>query len=236
MTTVIHMPASIVVVDDHAIVRWALRNLLQLQSGWKVVGEAASGQAGIGLVEELQPDVVVLDLSLPEMNGVAAIRPIREAAGGTRVIVLTMHDSENLIEDAIRAGACGYVLKSDLEQELINGVTALLNGQTYFNSPTACAVYHRLCGEHKLDAGRQVTELLSVRENEILKLLASGCTNKQAAVRLQLSVRTIENHRARIMHKLEVHSYGDLLRLAMGMQLIEPRSPELTAHDAHHDS
>lgn len=138
------------------------------------------------------------------------------------MLVLTMHESENLVEDAIRAGAAGYILKSDADEELVSAIGKLLDGRTHFSSPIVRTVYHRLCGEEKTDANTRLAAILSRRELEILCLLSEGNNNRQVAEQLHLSVRTVENHRARMMHKLGVRSFGDLLRLAMRAQLIQP--------------
>jgi len=222
MTAVVDKSVSVLIVDDHPLVRRALRCVIESQPNWRVAGEAASGREGIAKALELQPDIMVLDLGLPEVNGVQAMQSILQAAPATRVLVLTLYEAENLVEDAIRAGAAGYVLKSDLEEELIAGIVALIEAKTYFNSPTARIVYHRIRAEERRAVEKLQVEHLSEREREILALLSQGNSNRQVAARLKISLRTVENHRSHIMNKLDVHSYGDLLRLAIRIDLVEP--------------
>lgn len=151
-----------------------------------------------------------------------AIRPIRLAAPRTKVLVFSMFDVENLIEEAISAGAVGYVLKTNAATDLIEAITAALSDRTYFGSPTAKAVWQRHIDEKKREAEKLVEAALSAREIEILQLLGNGKTNDEVASRLNLSVRTVENHRARMMRKLQVNSFGDLLLLAIRAGLVKP--------------
>jgi DNA-binding NarL/FixJ family response regulator len=187
-----------------------------------VVGEAGGCREAIEKAGELQPDVVILDLSMPEMSGETAIRPILLAAPRTKVVVFTMFDVENLIEGAIRAGAVGYVLKTNASADLIEAIAAALGDRTYFGSPTSKAVWQRHVDEKKIEAEKLVEAVLSTREKEILRLLGNGDTNNEVASRLDLSVRTVENHRARMMRKLRVNSFGDLLHLAIRAGLVKP--------------
>ena len=214
-------PPSILIVDDHPVIRRGLRHLLESECRWKVAGEAAGGREAIEKARELQPDVVILDLSMAE-DGQSAIRPIVLAARRTRVLIFSVFDAENLIEEAIQAGAVGYVLKSNASEDLIAAILAALSGGTFFGSPTSKAVWQRHIDEKRKEAEKLVETVLSAREKEILRLLGNGDTNDEVASRLNLSVRTVENHRARMMRRLRVNSFADLLHLAIRAGFVKP--------------
>jgi DNA-binding NarL/FixJ family response regulator len=213
--------SKILVVDDHAVVRHGLRALLGAQPGWSVVGEAGSGREALQKVRELRPDVAVLDIALPELNGLDTTRLILDEAPQTKVLIFTMHNADEFIEHAVDAGARGYVLKSEASDEIVRGVAAVLDGRTFFTSAVSDLILQRLRhGKKKIH--REETRAITLREREIIQLLAEGHSNKQVAGRLGLSVRTVENHRARIMQKLRLHSFSDLVRHAIRNNIIAP--------------
>lgn len=210
-------PISIIVADEHVVIRKGLRSLLEERRGWKVVAEAANGREAVEKAARLRPDVVILDLSMPEMNGLDATPLIRRAVPHAQVLILTMHNTEELIEKTLKAGARGYVLKSDAERDLITALEAVLDNRTFFTPAIS-----ESAGEYaRHGKGLPVTQSLSPRERQIIQLLAEGKSNKEVAVSLGISVRTAENHRARIMRKLQLRTLSDLVRHAIRNKIIE---------------
>lgn len=214
-------PISILIVDDHAVVRRGLRALLETLPTSSVCGEASNGNQAVEKAAHLQPDVVILDISMPELNGVAAIARIHEVAPKSRVLVLTMHNSEELIQSCLRAGAQGYLLKSDAERDLISAVEALVKGKTFFTQAATGLVLESLRGRQNESNGLTFNRLTN-REKEITQLLVEGWSNKEVGGKLGIGSRTVESHRARIMHKLKLDSFGDLVRYAIRIKMIEP--------------
>jgi DNA-binding NarL/FixJ family response regulator len=214
------MPLRILVVDDHAVVRRGVRSLLESQEGWQVCGEATTGRDAVEQSRKLRPDVVVMDLSLPELNGLEATRQILKDAPETEVLVLTMHHSEQLARDVLQAGARGYVLKSDADENLITAVDRLRQHKPFLTSTITEFVlddYVRRGDATPGDLGS-----LTSREREIIQLLAEGQSNKEAATTLDISVKTIEAHRANIMRKLHLRSVSDLVRYAIRNKIVQP--------------
>ena len=209
----------ILLVDDHAVVRRGVRSLLESQEGWEVCGEATTGRDAIEQSRRLRPDVVVMDLSLPELNGLDATRQILKDAPDTEVLVLTMHHSEELARDALQAGARGYVLKSDADENLIAAVENLRRHKPFLTSTVTEFVL-----DDYLRPGDGMQEDLNVtaREREIIQLVAEGHSNKEAAATLGISVKTIEAHRANIMRKLRLRSVSDLVRYAIRNKIVQP--------------
>jgi DNA-binding NarL/FixJ family response regulator len=208
----------ILIADDHELVRRGLAMTLADEPGWSLVAEAANGREAVKLVEQLEPDIAILDLTMPEMNGLEATRQILAARPNTRVIILTMHESEQLVREVLDAGAKGYVLKSDAGRTLVQAVEALMDGRPFFTSTIAQMVvdgYLRGRG-----AGAAVGSLLSGREREIVQLLAEGKSNKEVARVLGISVKTAETHRSNIMHKMQFASLADLVRYAVRNKLV----------------
>ena len=215
------MPLRILVVDDHAVVRRGVRSLLESREGWEICGEATTGRDAVELSRRLRPDVVVMDLSLPELNGLDATRQILKEAPETEVLVLTMHHSEELARDVLQAGARGYVLKSDADENLIAAVDSLRQHRPFLTSTVT---------EFMLDdyvrrgdvADDFATVAVTAREREIIQLVAEGQSNKEAASTLGISVKTIEAHRANIMRKLRLRSVSDLVRYAIRNKIVQP--------------
>lgn len=215
------MPLRILVVDDHAVVRRGVRSLLESQEGWEVCGEATTGRDAVEQSRRLRPDVVVMDLSLPELNGLDATRQILKDAPDTEVLVLTMHHSEELARDALQAGARGYVLKSDADENLIAAVDSLRQHKPFLTSAVTEFVLddyiRRGDGQDDL-----ASSTVTAREREIIQLVAEGQSNKEAASTLGISVKTIESHRANIMRKLRLRSVSDLVRYAIRNKIVQP--------------
>ena len=211
--------ARIVIADDHEIVRRGLVATLADVGHWTVVAQAGNGRDAVELVTTHKPDIAVLDLSMPELNGLDATRRILAARPETCVLILTAHESEQLVREVLAAGARGYVLKSDAGRILVRAVEALLEGQTFFTSKVA-----RLVLEGYLRGGGETQEsahILSVREREIVQLLAEGASNKDVARALGISVKTAETHRSNIMRKMQFASLSDLVKYAVRNKIIE---------------
>lgn len=209
--------ARILLADDHEIVRHGLRRLLESQAGWEICGEAASGPEAVEKVRQVKPDIVILDYSMPGLNGAEAARQILALAPQTEVLILTMHDSEQLLREVLGLGVRGYVLKSDAMSEMVAAVNALLEHQRFL-SPAASglAVDGFLRGTEPEPADR-----LTPREREIVRLLAGGKSNKEVASQLDISVKTVEAHRANIMHKLNLSAFSDLVHYAIRNKIVE---------------
>jgi len=212
--------ASIVIADDHEMVRRGLVATLADVDRWTVVAQADNGREAAELVATHKPDIAILDLSMPELNGLDATRRILAARPETCVLILTAHESEQLVREVLSAGARGYVLKSDAGRVLVRAVEALLEGQTFFTSKVA-----RLVLEGYLRGGGAATQetapALSGREREIVQLLAEGASNKDVARALGISVKTAETHRSNIMRKMQFGSLSELVKYAVRNKIIE---------------
>jgi DNA-binding NarL/FixJ family response regulator len=214
-------PVRILIADDHELVRRGLVAELSQMPGWEVAAEAANGQQAVTLAQRLKPDLIVLDLSMPELNGLAATRRILEADPAARILILTAHESEQLVREVLDAGALGYVLKSDAGRVLVTALQSLLVGAPFFTSKVARAVLDGYLGRSPAPelAGASV---LSAREQEIVQLLAEGKSNKDVARALGISVKTAETHRSNIMRKTGLGSLAELVRFAVRNKIIEP--------------
>ena len=213
---------SILIADDHAVVRRGLRALLETQSNWKVVGEASNGREAVEKAAELNPQVVILDVGMPKLNGLDAATLIFKANPKTRILMLTMHAAEALIQRTLQAGASGYVLKSDAERDLITAVEAILRNKMFFTEAASSVVLEHMRAGHKKKALAPDGDRLSVREREVVQLLAEGKSNKEIGASLNISKRTVDHHRARIMGKLHVQSVGELVLYAVRNKIVEP--------------
>jgi DNA-binding NarL/FixJ family response regulator len=215
-------PVRILIADDHEVVRKGLRAILEAQPGWMVSRESSTGREAVEAALSEKPDIIIMDVNMPELNGLDATRQIVKANPAAQVIVLSAHDSENLIRQMLSSGARGYVLKSDAGQDLVAAVEALLQRRIFFTSTVSEVVL----GDY-VDGGAGTVRLpdspagrLSAREREIVQLLAEGRTNKEIAGRLNLSVKTVETHRRNVMSKLDCHSLSDLVRFAIQNEII----------------
>jgi DNA-binding NarL/FixJ family response regulator len=214
------MPVRILIADDHQVVRTGLRALLESKSGWQVCAEAANGREAVEKAGQLKPDVAVLDIGMPLLNGVEATRQIRKLCPHTEVLILTMHDSEVLVQEVLEAGATGYILKDDADRNLVAAVDALRRHKPYLSSRVSEAASSAV-GSDASSLGRPSRSRLTPREREILQLLAEGKSNKEVADLLGISVKTAETHRANIMLKLDFHSITELVRYAVRNKIIQ---------------
>ncbi len=212
--------ARILIADDHELFRRGVAAELTQVNGWSVAAEAQNGKDAVALAAELNPDIVILDLTMPELNGLEAARRIIAATPAARVLILTAHESEQLVREVLSAGAQGYVLKSDAGRTLVAAVRALLDGRPFFTSNVARMVLDGYLRGASPDTGALRT--LSPREREIVQLLAEGGSNKDVAKALKISTKTVETHRSNIMRKMGFGSLAELVRYAIRNRIIEP--------------
>jgi DNA-binding NarL/FixJ family response regulator len=205
-------PVRILIADDHDLVRQGVRAVLEEQEGWTVCCEANTGREAVSQTLELRPDVVVLDASMPELNGVEAARQIRRVLR-VKIIILTMHDSDQLTTEVLEIGAQGYVLKSDAGRMLVDAVRAVLDGKLFIRGVSGPVDRRQVFGERVDNTGEP--QRLTPREREVLQLLTEGKSNKEVATSLGITVKTAETHRAHIMAKLKTHSIAELVRYAI---------------------
>jgi DNA-binding NarL/FixJ family response regulator len=207
-------PLRLLIADDHTLVRQGLRRILEGQQGWEVVAETGDGREAVRLAAELRPDVVLLDIAMPHLNGVEAMQQIERRVPGVRVLVLSMYSDEAYVTRAIRAGASGYLLKDSADTDLIKGITAVAQGKSFF-SPAAARV---IVDNYARPAATGVADRfdsLSEREREVFQLVAEGYSNKEVAELLHISPATVETHRAHVMEKLDLHSTAELVLCAV---------------------
>jgi len=207
---------TILLADDHSVVRQGFRRILESQGDMQIVGEAGNGREAIEQATKLGPDVVVMDVAMPELNGIEATRRLTEHSPRTRVLALSMHKDAVYVREILRAGARGYLLKDAIDADLLAAVRSVARGEAYLSPAIADAVL--------TDYRQHVTDpidLLTSREREVLQLIAEGKTNKEIATALTLSVYTVDAHRGRIMEKLNLHSTGELVRFAIRKGLID---------------
>jgi DNA-binding NarL/FixJ family response regulator len=211
----------ILIADDHDIVREGLRKLLHSQSHWEICDEAATGREAVEKAKEHHPHVVVLDFSMPELNGLEATRQIRKALPQTEVLILTMHDSEQLAREILAAGARGFVLKTHAKRQLVLAVTALGEHKPYFDSKVSSMMLDAFLEPDRVRAEKGPADRLTPREREIVQLIAEGRTSKEIADRLGVSVKTVEAHRANLMNKLNLHSASQLVMYAVRNRIVQ---------------
>jgi DNA-binding NarL/FixJ family response regulator len=211
----------ILIADDHDIVREGLRMLLQSQVQWEICDEASTGREAVEKARQHRPDVVVLDFSMPELNGLEATRQIRKALPRTEVLILTMHDSEQLAREILAAGARGFVLKSHAKRQLVLAVTALGEHKPYFDSQVSSLLLDSFLNPESAGPDAGPADRLTPREREVIQLIAEGRTSKEIASKLDVSVKTVEAHRANIMNKLDLHSASQLVMYAVRNKIVQ---------------
>lgn len=213
------MPVRILIADDHGLLRAGLRALLNAEPDLQVVDEAADGPQALNLIQKLQPDVVLLDIGLPGLSGIEVTRRLQKTLPRVRVLILTVHEDESLLREAIRAGAAGYIVKRAVESELIDAIRAVWRGNQYVHPAMTHALLKDLAPP--LANNEPPIEQLTPREIGVLRLLAQGYTNRQVAEALHLSVRTVESHRSNLTSKLGMHSRLELIRYAQERGLLD---------------
>jgi len=209
----------IAIVDDHTIIRQGLRRIIEEMGGYKVVGEAGDGLDILPMIRKTHPHLIILDISLPKMRGIEAIRKIRKTRNRVKILVLTMHKNEHYVYECLAAGAQGYILKEDADTELLAAIEAIKHGETYISHSFSSDVIKAL-SHQELRSGSAL-DVLTNREREILRLIAEGRTNKRIADYLLISKRTVEHHRLRVMKKLGVSNVADLVKLAIRHHLVD---------------
>lgn len=216
---------QVLLADDHTILRQGIRLLLESQPDMEVVGEATNGLEAIKLAHSLRPDIILMDISMPQLNGLEATRRIKQELPTIQIVILTMHETEEYLIKILQAGATGYVLKQAADRELIEAVRIASRGDTYLYPRIATRLvsdYLRRIETGTPDERDTAYETLTAREREILKLVAEGHTNKEIAELLTLSIKTVENHRYSLMNKLNAHDRGELIKYAIRVGLIQP--------------
>lgn len=211
----------VLLAEDHTIVREGLRSLLEATGRVEVVGEADNGRSAVEVARELLPDVAIVDVSMPELDGVEATRQIKKAVPQVRVIVLTMHSAEVYMKEVFRAGASGYLVKKTAARDLLMAVEAVMRDEMYLSPAISKVVidrYVEVAGESPVREGYNT---LSDREREVLKLVAEGRTNREVADMLNVAEKTVATHRANVMRKLELHNMSELVRYAIRERLID---------------
>lgn len=202
---------KVLIVDDHAIMREGVRALLNTCSDIDIVGEAANGNEALARTLETEPDVVVMDIAMPEMDGLEATRQIKRKSKHVKIVILTQHSNREYILSAVKAGADGYVPKAAVSSELISGIRAVARGDSFLHPSVAAAIID----DYRLQAGNDPFDTLTAREREILKLLADGNTSREISNRLFISLKTVMGHRTKIMEKLDIHNRTELIKYAV---------------------
>ncbi len=211
---------TILIADDHEIVRAGVRNLIE-SGGYVCCGEASGGREAVKLAGELHPDVAIIDVTMPGLNGIEAAKQIIKFCPGTKVLVFTVHDAEQVVVEIFRSGAHGYVLKSDAGRQLLEAIACVLGGKHYFSSQVSEVIFGSMRSGNLSHAANGEEDKPTTRERELIQLLAEGLSNKEAADKLGISVKTVETHRAAVMRKLGLHSIGELVRYAIRNHIIE---------------
>jgi DNA-binding NarL/FixJ family response regulator len=212
----------ILIADDHDVIRRGLKTVLETHPGWIVCGEAHTGREAVAKSEELKPDVVILDVNMPEMSGLDAVRKIREILPKTETLMLSLEYSDQLVAGCIDAGARGYMIKADAGTQIVSAVEALGNHKPFFTPRVKDAVLGENAVVGDLRDGRRTTrERLTAREREVVRLISEGKHSREVSATLGISVKTVETHRANIMRKLDIHCMGDLVRYALRNRLID---------------
>jgi len=210
----------ILIADDHEVARSGIRTLLESHPGWEVCAEAKDGREAVELCHKTKPDLVLLDIGMPNLNGLDAARQILATAPDTRILILTMHDSEQVVREVLSAGARGFLLKSDAGRDLVAAVEALQHQRTFFTTKVAQMVLDGYL-HPETEAEQSSKHVLTPREREVIQLLAEGKTSKEVAVALNLSVKTAETHRTNLMRKLDLHSVADLTLYAVRNGIVQ---------------
>lgn len=208
-------PIRVLLADDHTLIRAGLRMVVVSQPDFTVVGEASDGREAVALAEQLKPDVVVMDIGMPSLNGIEACRQIHDSLLGTQVIMLSMHSDEGYVLRALKAGAKGYMLKDSAEADLASAIRAVTAGKSFFSPAVSKILLEDYMRKLKRTGAEDSFDLLSPREREVLQLVAEGKSSKEVANLLSLSVYTVETHRAKLMQKLNLHNIPELILYAV---------------------
>jgi DNA-binding NarL/FixJ family response regulator len=215
----------VLIADDHEVARRGIRALLEAHPGWEVCGEAKDGREAVELAHTLKPDLILLDIGMPNLNGLEAARQILAASPEATILILTMQDSDHVVREVLRAGARGFLLKSDAGRDLVAAVEALQGQRTFFTTRVSQMLLDGYLDRENNNnyevPGENFGEVLTTREREVIQLLAEGKTSKEVAIALNLSVKTAETHRTNLMRKLGLHSVADLTRYAVRNGIVQ---------------
>jgi two-component system response regulator NreC len=214
-------PIKLILADDHAVVRSGLRMLLEARPDIQIVGEAETGAEAVAKVKSLKPDVILMDIQMPDMNGIEATRRIKESGVNTAVLALTMHEDDQYFFEMLKAGASGYVPKRAAPDELVSAIRTVGRGEVFLYPSLATRLVQNYLGQAQANEGPALHEELTAREQEVLVLIAEGLSNPEIAEKLVISVKTVDRHRENIMRKLNLHSRIDLVKYAIKLGLIE---------------
>ena len=215
-------PIRVLLADDHAVLRSGLRLLLMSQNEFEVVGEASSGVETLALAEQIQPDLILLDLSMPGLGGIEVLPRLRKIVSSARILILTMHDDPQYLRQALKNGANGYVLKKAADTELISAIRSVMRGEIYVHPSMTRILLEDMLPESQSVQKENIWGILSDREQEVLKMVALGHTSAEIAEQLSLSTKTVETHRARGMEKLGLRTRAALVKFALQNELIKP--------------
>ena len=215
-------PVTVLIADDHTIVREGLAKLLEAEPWIRVVGQARDGREAVQKVEELEPDVVIMDIGMPVLNGIEAARKIRKVLPSTRIVILSMHSHDRYISELFSIGVSGYLLKDSSGSDIVSAIEAALRGDKYLSPSVSRKVVEQYVSMKRTTPGQDRYSLLSNREREVLQLIAEGRSTKEIAGILCVSVSTVKTHRAKIMQKLNITNESQLIRFAIGIGLVDP--------------
>jgi len=210
----------LLLADDHELIRKGIRAVIEAQPGWTVCGEAGNGREAVEEAHRLKPDIVVMDLTMPDLNGLDATRRIRKELPQTEVLILTIHDSEQLLLAVLKAGAKAYLLKSDIANTLLAAIESLSQSKPFFSSAMSEIMLETYLSPEPQLGGEQASGLLTAREREMVQLIAEGRSTKDCAAVLGISVKTAETHRANLMRKLDIHSVSEVVRYAIRNHIV----------------
>jgi DNA-binding NarL/FixJ family response regulator len=212
----------ILIADDHDLLRRGVKTLLQSHAGWEICGEAHTGREAVTKADELRPDIVILDISMPDLNGIDAAKRIRRVLPETEILMLSVHYSDQLIRDILKVGVRGYIVKSDSDRDLVVAVETLANHKPFFTPRATELILRNYNQGDTVDVSEPIPKNLTTREREIVQLIAEGKSCKEVASSLFISVKTAETHRGNIMRKLQLHTKTELVRYAMRNRIIDP--------------
>jgi DNA-binding NarL/FixJ family response regulator len=216
-----HEPTTILLADDHTIVRQGLANLLNSEPGFQVVGEAENGREAVKKVEELRPEVVIMDIAMPLLNGIEATRQIRKISPGTKLIILSMHSHDRYISELFSLGVSGYLLKESSRMDIVQAIRSAVNGNTYLSPSISRRVVEEYVSLKKSPPQETLYNRLSNREREVFQMLAEGHSTREIAGTLFLSPSTVKTHRANIMEKLEIENLSQLIQFAIRLGIVD---------------
>lgn len=216
-------PITIVIVDDHTIVRQGLMKLLEEEKGMQVIGEGMDGREAVKTVQALKPDIVIMDIAMPKLNGIEATRQIKQAGIETKIIILSMHDHSRYIRELLGLGVSGYLLKNAASKDIVKAITSAIKGETYLSPSISSRVIEDYVGMNKKSSEEELYNTLTNREREVFQMIVEGSSTKKIAETLYVSPSTIKSHRSNIMEKLKMDNLSQLIQYAIQLGIIDIR-------------